>query len=146
MTAAPADWSGTYLIVYEVGEQAHVYNGTDNKGAGSEGATIKNGQIMSTTEIAKFQVTIEKTDNGYSVKLASGKYISGKKDKNGISFPDTAADCTITYDAASNSVLITSNTSVLRYNANNGEERFRFYKSTTYTQQKAIQLYKLVEV
>ena len=46
----------------------------------------------------------------------------------------------------STGVKITSNTSVLRFNAASSDMRFRYYKSSTYSSQKAIQLYKYTEL
>ena len=40
-------------------------------------------------------------------------------------------------------VIITSNTSILRFNSASNQMRFRYYKASTYSDQQAIQLYKL---
>ena len=45
--------------------------------------------------------------------------------------------------AETDGVIITSNTSVLRFNAASNQLRFRYYKGSSYANQQAIQLYKL---
>ena len=47
VTSAPADWSGKYLIVYETGENAYVFNGKDEAN-GYVAATISDNKIAVT--------------------------------------------------------------------------------------------------
>lgn len=82
-----------------------------------------------------------------SFKSASGKYVAAKgtSDANGLTSPDTysAGTCkmTVSFDGYDVNIVAPSK-SVLRYNPTEGQDRFRFYKSSTYTSQEAIQLYK----
>ena len=148
VTEAPADWSGDYLIVYENGANSRVLDGgLDNLDA--EGnyitAAIVDNKIEATdaTNAAKF--TIEKNGSAYAIKSASGKYIGNSKDQNKL-LTDKKYDNTLTLQA-DGSVDIVSANSHLRSNieTTNGN-RFRYYKSSTYTKQKAVALYKLETV
>ena len=143
VTAAPEDWSGTYLIVNEADEtSAYVFNGNDAVN-GYVSATIANSKITSSTELDAVAVTIEKTTDGYTLKV-NGQYIYGTDGKNTLKFTDTAANAVNTITLSeTDGVIITSNTSVLRFNAASNQLRFRYYKASTYSDQQAIQLYKL---
>lgn len=143
VTAAPEDWSGTYLIVNEADStSAYVFNGNDAVN-GYVSATIANSKITSSTELDAVAVTVEKTTDGYTLKV-NGQYIYGTDGKNTLKFTDTAANAvnTITLSEA-DGVIITSNTSILRFNSASNQMRFRYYKASTYSDQQAIQLYKL---
>ena len=70
--------------------------------------------------------------------------IYGTDGKNTLKFTDTAANAVNTITLSeTDGVIITSNTSVLRFNAASNQLRFRYYKSSSYANQQAIQLYKL---
>ena len=74
----------------------------------------------------------------------NGQYIYGTDGKNTLKFTDTAANAVNTITLSdTDGVIITSNTSVLRFNVTSGQMRFRYFKASTYTNQQAIQLYKL---
>lgn len=143
VTAAPEDWSGTYLVVYEADStSAYVFNGQDVSD-GYISAKIADGKITSSTELDAVAVTVEKTTDGYTLKV-NGQYIYGTDGKNTLKFTDTAANAVNTITLSdTDGVIITSNTSVLRFNVTSGQMRFRYYKASTYTNQQAIQLYKL---
>ena len=142
VTAAPNDWTGTYLIVYEDGSNAYVFNGVDAVN-GYVSATINDGVINSSNELNAIAVTIEAMNGGYAIKTANG-YIYGASGSNKLKFDESTQQLnTIAFDKGT--VEITSNTSVLRFNSTANQMRFRYYKSSTYTEQKAITLYKLVD-
>ena len=142
VTAAPSDWSGKYLIVYESGTNAYVFNGQDAEN-GYVSATISEGKITSTDDLAAVQVTIESMTEGYAVKTANG-YIYGTDGSNKLNFSASTQQLnTISLD--NDGVLLTSNTSVLRFNNASNQMRFRYYKSSSYSGQKAICLYRLVD-
>ena len=146
VTTAPTDWSGTYLIVYETGNVA--FDGSLAKldvAENTVAVTISENKIEATDALMKSVFTID----GTAIKSASGKYISGTKGNNSL-IETTKQDHTLSIDKDGNFSAV-SNTSVLRYNStstiqNNKETglRFRYYKATSYSSQKAIQLYKLV--
>ncbi len=144
VTTAPTDWSGTYLIVYESSEtEALVFNGKDEV-KGYVAATIDGGKITATTELNAVTVVVEAVEGGYTIKVG-GQYMYGKS-SNGLYFSDNAATAAVnTFAMDTDGVLITSSTSVFRFNASSNQMRFRYYKSSSYTGQKPVQLYKLTE-
>ena len=141
------NWGGTYLIVYTDGSRA--MNG--GLGDGMDAAnnyidvtiTSKKIPISSATNAASFTIAGNSTD-GYTIKSASGYYIGCTSNSNeldvnlatayanSISFNDGDVD------------IVGSGGPYLRYNASSGQERFRYFKTTTYTNMEAIQLYKKV--
>ncbi len=138
VTSAPADWSGTYLIVYEASNTVgYVFNNTD-AARDFIAATIDNYTIAVTTALAAEEVVIAAMTGGYSIKGKNGYlYNSAKAGKNGLGFKTTAQANTIEYNT--NNVTIKHNGSTLRFNATDLQERFRYYGSG----QQPIQLYKL---
>ncbi len=144
------DLSGEYLIVYEDSEGSpaapKAFNGgltTLDAASNTIEVTISNNTIASTdaTDAAKF--TIAKDGEGdYTIKSASGKYIGRTADDNDLDENEsTPYKNTITFTDG-NVNIIASGGAYLRYNKNSGAERFRYYRSTTYTQQQPIALYK----
>ena len=138
VTTAPADWSGQYLIVYEnSATEAYVFNGQDAAN-GYVSATIADGKIES-TELDNYVATIAPMTGGYSVKIA-GKYYGGKSGSNSLEIGTTAVLNTLSMKA--DTVLLTSNTSVMRFNKAKDQKRFRYFKATSYASQSGICLYK----
>lgn len=139
VTTAPADWSGQYLIVYEnSATEAYVFNGQDAAN-GYVSATIAAGKIES-TELDNYVATIAPMTGGYSVQIA-GKYYGGKSGSNSLEIGSTAVLNTLSMEA-DNIVLLTSNTSVMRFNNAKDQKRFRYFKASSYTGQRGICLYK----
>lgn len=139
ITSTDALTNGNYLIVYEDGNLA--FDGSlstlDATGNTSE-VTINDNTIETDQEI---YFTIDVTQN--TIKSASGKYIGRTSDSNGLHESATEAYTnTISFDDDGNAVIVGSGGAYLRYNSASGNLRFRYYKSSTYTAQKAIQLYK----
>ena len=137
VTSTPTDWSGQYLIVYEEGSIAFDGSKTSDTGATFE-VTISNNKIQATDVINSKSFTIGSMTGGYYLLSASGKYLSGTSGSNKTNYNDSEQLNTIEF--SDGNVIITSNTSVLRYNS--GSVLFRYYKSSGYSSQKAIQLYK----
>lgn len=140
VTAAPADWSGTYLIVYENGTDAYIHNGTDAANTYAS-ATIANNTIAGSDTLTACEVTIAAMTDGYSVKIG-GEYMYGTSGSNKTNF--STSEQLNTIEMGTDGVLITSNTSVLRFNATSGQYRFRYFKAASYTNQKPVQLYAKV--
>ena len=129
---------GLYLIVYKDGSLA-MSDAVDQSG-NTVAVTIANDAVEATEEVMlhAFRITVE---GGY-IQGPNGKYIGQTSDANGLKVSDGAIENSISFDADGNADIV-SGGAFLRYNAGSGNERFRYYKSSTYTAQKAIQLYKL---
>lgn len=145
VTATLEDWSGTYLIVYEDGGVA--FNGELSEldvASNTISVTIENGTIKGDYTNNSFTIS-----NAGKIKSASGYYIYQTNDKNGLltnQIEDKAAANTVEIDENGDCNITSSGKgAVLRYNADKGQTRFRYYRSGSYTKQKAIQLYKLVD-
>lgn len=145
VTSAPSDWSGTYLIVYETGKVA--FDGsltTLDAASNTKSVTITNGEIEATDAMMAITFDIAKNGTVYTIKSKSGYYIGNNSDSNSLtSNKSTKYDNTITLNTDKSVQIVGKGKSVLRYNATSGQTRFRYFKSSTYTNQKAIHLYKL---
>ena len=142
VTEALDDYSGEFLIVYEAGNKAF-NGGLSTLDATSNGidVTINNNTIESnqTTDAAKF--TIAAINDGYSIKSASGKYIGRTANENELDeSTSTIYTNTISINNDKSINIIGSGSAYLRYNTDGS--RFRYYKSSTYSSQQVIALYK----
>lgn len=135
---------GYYLIVYEEGSLALNGGIANNLDVVSNfvGVIIQDDIINATTETnnaAFFYNTTNKTLQG-----VGGLYIGQTSDANGLkSSSDTSYENTISIDNDGNAAIV-SGGAYLRYNSANDQKRFRYFKSSSYTGQKAIQIYKYV--
>ncbi|MCQ2340796.1 MAG: hypothetical protein MJZ79_08515, partial [Paludibacteraceae bacterium] len=142
VAADQTDWAGEYIVVYEVEGAARVFNGLDAI------EDFDAAEIIDNTITGGFNtIILEAAQDGYLVKINGGdndgKYLTSDKDENGLKFGETGVTMTVSYDAESASTVIANPAgAVLRYNKTSGQDRFRFYKSTSYTNQQPIQLYK----
>ena len=143
VTSAPSDWSGQYLIVYETGKVAFDGSRTTlDAVSNTQTVTIKDNKITIDTDI---YFTITKSGDKYTIKSASGYFIGQTSNANGLtSNASTTYANTLSLNNSGN-VNFVSGGAYLRYNAASNQKRFRYYKSSTYTAQEAIQLYRLVE-
>lgn len=138
VTEAPADWSGTYVLVYENSEtEAYVWTGVDAVNCFTK-ATIENGKIS-----GEFvTLTIAALDNGYSILLNggtnNGKYVYRSSSSNGLNIDGTQGLNTISING--NAVEIVSSETTLKFNKNSDQLRFRYFAKG----QQPVQLYKLV--
>lgn len=139
---------GKYLIVYEAGSL--VLNGSligDDLDAVNNSASIKitDGTIESNTIVDSYSFTISSITDGKSIQSSSGYYIGQTSDGNDLkTSTSTKYINTISIDSSGNADIVSKATH-LRYNPTSGQTRFRYYKSSTYTDQKAVQLFKFVE-
>lgn len=132
---------GEYLIVYEAGSVAFdgsldTLDATDNTIA----VTIENNAITATDEIDASAFTIDMTDG--TIQSASGYYIGATSNSNSL---NTSKETAYTNSISVNedeATIESSGGAYLRYNAASNQNRFRYYKSSSYTGQKAIHLYK----
>ncbi len=145
VTSAPADWSGEYLIVYDAGNVA--LDGSSILTTDGEKFAVArkdDDEIYADTKTKESYFTIEIKGDYYAIKSAGGKYIGQNDNSNGLDVYGTYSDNyyknSISFDANGNVVIIGAGGAYLRYNDTNSQ--FRYYKSSTYTNQKAISLYK----
>lgn len=138
VTEAPADWSGTYVLVYEnSGTEAYVWTGVDAVNCFTK-ATIENGKIS-----GEFvTLTIAALENGYSILLNggtnNGKYVYRSSSSNGLNIDGTQGLNTISING--NAVEIVSSETTLKFNKSIDQLRFRYFAKG----QQPVQLYKLV--
>ena len=138
VTKAPADWSGTHLIVSE-GDKLIMDGSLDKLDVEGNKVDVTITDSKITGDYAKYAFTVEPMTGGYAIKSASGKYISGKSGSNKLNSGSTQSLNTI--ELTSGKVIVTSDGTTLQYNnaAKNGT-RFRYYKSQN---QQPISLYKI---
>ena len=137
VTSELADWSGEYLIVNE--DDGKLWRGSQTSDNNAIDVTITSGTIASSVTVDAETFTIASMTGGYSIQGSSGKYIYGTSGSNTTNYGNSAVLCTISI--SDGDVDITSNTSVLRQN-NSTSTIFRFYKSSSYSSQHTVQLYK----
>ncbi len=145
VTSAPADWSGTYLIVYEESKtDGRAFNGSLTAldvVKNTVAVTISNGEIANTDTLENATFTIAKNGDNYTVQSKSGYYIGRDSTKNGLdSSESTKYNNTITMTDG-NSIIKGSGGFSLQFNKTSGQERFRYFGSN----QQALALYKLEE-
>ena len=136
--------SGQYLIIYEEGSVA--FNGGLEALDASDNTievVLNNNEIAATSATTAAEFTIDVTAG--TIKSASGLYIGQTSDANGLaSSTETAYTNTLSIVTDGNVNIVSSGGAYLRYNSTSDQSRFRYYKSSTYSSQKAIQLYKKV--
>ena len=149
VTSAPADWTGTYLITAQASTEnvngIVVFSGMNEYSKNSYGLYIvvaedSEGKIMSTSNLDKHSVVVEKTENGYSIRY--GEYYLGKSStsndlRTDATFKSNDSEWTFSNDLE----IISKNKSTykLQWYNRKGSERFSCYTSA----QKEISLYKL---
>ena len=134
---------GTYLIVYEDGGLALNGGLTDklDKVSNTVTVTITDDEIEATDAMLGAAFTYDSANK--TLKGAGGLYMGQTSDSNGmLSSATTSYVNTITFDGSGNANIV-SGGAYLRYNAATDQTRFRYFKSSTYTGQKAVALYKL---
>ena len=130
---------GKYLIVYEDGNVAFDGSLTSLDAVGNtKPVTISDGTISVTDN--DFYFTLGVIDGGYSVKSASNYYIGNTSDANTLKTSQTEVYVNTLEVTASSIEIISANTH-LRFNSASDQNRFRYFKSTSYTNQKAISLF-----
>lgn len=148
VTSDQTDWTGEYLLAYEASEtQAYVFDGSlsdlDDVNNYKE-LVIADGAI---TADRAYSVTVEAVTGGYVIKATNGQYIYSPSNNNSLSTSknkETAAKYPNTFSVTDDGVdIVLSSGPHMRFNAASNQMRFRYYKSTTYTNQKPVTLYKL---
>ncbi len=132
--------TGDYLIVYEDGGLAFdgslaTLDAADNVVA----VEISDGTIASTDAINSAVFHYDASTD--TLLSSSGYYIGQTSDANGLaSSESTTYGNTISFSDGNANIV--SGGAYLRYNSASNQNRFRYYKSGSYTGQKAVQLYK----
>ena len=143
VTATSDITDGEYLIVYEGGNVA--FDGsltTLDAASNTVAVTISDNKIASTEAIDAATFTIDATKG--TIKSSSDKYIGITSNNNGLTASDSELTNTLSIDEGGNFTVLSSGGAYLRYNSADNQKRFRYYKSASYTNQNAIQLYKKI--
>ncbi|MGM9552679.1 MAG: hypothetical protein ACI3V2_00100, partial [Faecousia sp.] len=141
LTAAPAAWDGTYLIGHLADGAVWIFNGTDAASDYVVATPAEDGKITYADGMAV--VTIAAVEGGYTLQIGE-KYMYSSGSANGLTLGTTANANALEFTA--DGVVITYGSTTFRFNATSGQDRFRYYKTSTtgdlYTYPT---LYKLVE-
>ncbi len=147
-----AGWANDYLIVYEADENNGVaFNGaleTLDAAQNTIAVTIITGEgfapyIQATDATVAAEFTLSSYNEGYAIKNKDNTFIGRSNDTNGMNTGTSELENAISYNATDACIdIVSAGGAYLRYNATSGQERFRYFKSSTYTGQKAIQLYR----
>lgn len=139
---ATAVAEGDYLIVCE--NQNVAMDGslsTLDVAGNNKAVTISDG-VLTLENADNYVFTIAAVTDGYSIKSKSGYYVGGKgSDSNGMN-SSTSTEYTNTISISNGDAEIIGNGAYMRCNPNSNNQWFRYFKASTYTGQKAIQLYK----
>ena len=134
---------GQYLIVSSLDEYAVAFDGsleTLDAISNNQQVTVTNNVVVASEKMS-FVITAK--EGGYSIKSNSGYYIGNTSDANALKsdIEDKFVN-SITFDGANANIV--SSDSYLRYNSASNQDRFRYYKSASYTNQQAIKLFKKI--
>ncbi len=139
--------NGDYLIVYETGNVAFDGGLTTLDAANNTiGVTITDGKIEANSATLAATFTIDVTNTSLmtgTIMSKSGLYIGGTSATNGLSSSETTEYENSLSITGGEADIISSGGAYLRYNSNSDQKRFRYFKSSSYGNQKAIQLYRL---
>lgn len=147
ITSANDLLDGEYLIVYE-GDGTHDALAFDGSRSSLDainntiGVTILNNTIASTADADAAVFTISAVSDGYSIKSASNLYIGQASDANAMTASESVLTNAISFDTSGNVNIVGTGGAHLRYNYASNQNRFRYYKSSTYSAQQPIALYK----
>jgi len=133
----------SYLIVYETGTLILDGSLTTLDAEGNYQSVTISDHTISAAEGDPYNFTITKSGSDYIITSKSGYSIGSTADKNQLLYStSTTYTNSISFDGDDVLIAGTKGT-ILRYNANTSNGmRFRYYKSSSYTNQQAIQLYK----
>lgn len=146
VTSSLSDYTGQYLLVYENGNIPYVFDGgldeIDSNNNYYQASYLKSGVIASSDVIKDKEITFEAFGDGYALKTSRGLYLNSNGDTNSLESENSPIPNTISYTNGGTDIVSTAGAH-LRFNASSNQMRFRYYKSDTYTKQKAIQIYAL---
>ena len=143
---APADWRGTYLLVYENGDHSKLFDSSLGYVGFTENyfeAKVANNQIVGSRDIDMRRVQIvRKFDSDgapYVVKLPDGEYLLGNE-YGMVNEPVFDAARGIASLSYGEDILSISGLPI-RYNPKSGSERFKLYEPSA--SNSPVSLYKL---
>lgn len=136
---------GNYLIVYEAGSVAFDGSLTELDAVNNTTPVTISSDGTITTNNCDFYFTIASKDGGFSIKSKSELYIGNTKtgkSLNGLAsgYTDSYTN-TLSVTEGVATITSTKNGTILKYNANSDQKRFRYYSSG----QQPIALYKKQE-
>ena len=146
VTSSEEITDGDYLIVCENNNVAFDGGLTTLDAIGNKIDVTISGNIIESnaqTDAAVFTITAK--TGGYSIKSASGYYIGNTSDANALKTSTTDTYVNTISIVGGNADIVCSS-SHLRFNPANNQTRFRYFKSSSYTSQQAVQLYKKIAV
>ena len=142
VTSAPSDWSGEYVIVYEAG--SCIMNGSlESIDVTSNYQTVTiTGNTIPAAQGDPYRFTVAKNGDAYSIQGSGGKYIGADNTNtaNHLVSSDDPMDNEISLGSGGEATIV-SDTRYLRFNATEGQNRFRYFKEATYTNQQPVYLY-----
>jgi len=149
LTAAPSDWSGSYLLVNT--DKSYLFNGeTSTSNKVSLSSSDFNGNVITNTSYSQYAFTISKSGDNYYFKKGSNYYTVNysSNSSTGIVTTTSSSDAGWTYKGIYSSTggflfshVKSSSDSELQYiYYNTSDSRFKFGKSGSTT---GILLYKL---
>ena len=141
-------WQTNLLVLWILAQEKLFWSlaKIDAEGNGAA-VTIADGKIASTADVDKMSFTFAVVDGGFTIKATNGSYMGSTANSNELKTSTSTKYVNVVAFQTAGDVHIKGTAgTVLRYNnaATNGT-RFRYYKSTSYTSQQPIHLYKLVE-
>lgn len=150
-----ADYSGIYLLGYPAGktsETVYTWNGLDAAN-GYNTATITGNILTGSKESDAHYIVLERLENSttnaprYSIKVANGSgkenFLDFSGDSNGIQTAETSETTYGVSWSAKGIDIVNEGGARLRFNSAKDQMRFRFFKSSTYSAQQPVQLYRL---
>lgn len=147
VTSQLSDYSGQHLIVYENSNVPYIFDGTleniDDKNNYYQGSYLNEGIIASSDALKDKEITFERYGDGYSLMTSKGIYLNSNGDTNSLNNNQTSPASNIISYVSGGTDIVSSSGAHLRFNSTSNQMRFRYYKSETYTEQKAIQIYAL---
>lgn len=133
---------GRYLIVYEGGKLA--FNGSAVGDVNNNGVNvnISDSKIEATGIVDSYSFILAKSGDEWTIKGSDGNYIGATGNSNSLNISESTAYKNSITISGSSHIIVGSGGAYLRFNDSSGQKRFRYYKSSSYTDQKPVCLYK----
>lgn len=133
VTSEPVDWTGSYIFNYE----EKVFNGLDAEN-GYQTASIDSDNKRIEYNANFGVIYISSMTDGYSAYIGQckantnlGKYMGGTEGKNSLTLSDEKILNTISFNNSTKQITLLSNSTSFRFNNTAGQQRFRYFKTTT---------------